>query len=87
MVISRLMRKFRGFDRITSDPNILGGKPCVRGMRLSVQRVLEILAQSPSKEDLRADYPELEEADLQQVLGFAAAALDDTIIPFDTSAA
>jgi uncharacterized protein (DUF433 family) len=73
---------FVGFDRITTDPHLLGGKPCVRGMRLSVQRVLEILADNPSWDDLRADYPELEPEDIHQALAFAAATInDDRIIP------
>jgi hypothetical protein len=50
---------FPGFDRITADPAILGGKPCIRGLRLSVQRVLEVLAQNPSWDELRLDDPEL----------------------------
>jgi uncharacterized protein (DUF433 family) len=81
------MTTIRGFDRITTDPAILGGKPCIRGMRLSVQRILEILSVNPSWDELQADYPELEPEDVRQALGFAAAALTDTVLPFDTSAA
>jgi uncharacterized protein (DUF433 family) len=81
------MKTFRGFDRVTADPQVLGGKPCVRGLRLSVQRVLEILSQNPSWQDIQADYPELEQEDIRQVLAFAAAALNDTVIPLDSSAA
>lgn len=81
------MRTFRGFDRISTDPQILSGKPCIRGMRLSVQRVLQILAQNPSWDSLRADYPELENEDVEQALGFAAAFLTDTVIPLNDSAA
>ena len=82
------MRKlFEGFDRITTDPELMGGKPCIRGMRLTVQRVLEILAQNPSWEDLRRDYPELEEADIRQALAFAATLLTDRVIPLSLSAA
>ena len=66
---------------------MLGGKPCIRGMRLSVQRVLEILADNPRWDDLRQDYPELEEEDIRQALAFAAAALTDRVIPLDTTAA
>lgn len=72
---------FQGFDRITADPQLLGGKPCIRGMRLSVQRVIEILADNPSWSDLREDYPELEPEDIRQALSFAAAALSDRVIP------
>ena len=72
---------FPGFDRITSDDAILGGRPCIRGMRLSIQRVLSILAENPSWDDLRADYPELEPADLEQALRFAATWLPDRVLP------
>ena len=77
----------QGFDRITADPELMGGKPCIRGMRLSVQRVLEILAQNPSWEELQLDYPELEEEDVRQTLAFAATLLTDRIIPLSLSAA
>ncbi len=70
------MSTFPGFDRITSDPDILEGMPCVRGMRLSVRRVLEILANKPSWNELQADYPELEDEDIRQCLAFAAAQFD-----------
>ena len=53
-------------------------------MRLSVQRVLEILAENPSWDDLRADYPELEPEDVRQALAFAAAALgNERLVPVD----
>ncbi|NOY94239.1 MAG: DUF433 domain-containing protein [Deltaproteobacteria bacterium] len=73
---------FRGFDRITLEAAKLEGRPCVRGMRLSVQRVLEILADNPSWDDLRADYPELEAEDVRRVLAFAAASLaNERLVP------
>ncbi len=52
-----------------------GGAPSVRGMRLSVARVLQLLAENPSWDDLRADYPELEPEDIRQVLDYAARAV------------
>ncbi len=79
--------RFPGFERITSDPAILGGKPCVRGMRLSVQRVLELLAANPEWDELRAGFPELEAEDIKEALAFAAASLDDRMLPIDTPAA
>jgi uncharacterized protein (DUF433 family) len=75
------MTTFVGFDRITSDLSVMGGQPCVRGMRLTVQRVLEILAERPTDEELRADYPELTEEDVREVLAFAAASLGERVIP------
>jgi uncharacterized protein (DUF433 family) len=82
-----MRRYFQGFDRITTDPDVLGGKPCIRGMRLSVQRVLEILAQNPNWDELRQDYPEIESEDIRQALAFAAALLTDRVIPLNASAA
>ena len=65
------------FDRITMDPEVMGGKPCIRGMRLTVRRVLEAVAQYPNRDDLFRNYPELEPDDVQQALAFAAANLED----------
>ncbi|OGA21372.1 MAG: hypothetical protein A3I02_09205 [Betaproteobacteria bacterium RIFCSPLOWO2_02_FULL_67_26] len=73
------------FDRITSDPAILGGQPTIRGMRLTVRRVVEALALYPNWDDLRVEYPELEPDDIRQALEFAASNLDDKIIPFETA--
>ncbi|MEP7353750.1 MAG: DUF433 domain-containing protein [Acidobacteriota bacterium] len=67
------------FDRITIEPGKLGGQPCIRGMRMSVRRVLEILATYPTREELFKEYPDLEENDLQQALAFAAASVDGSI--------
>jgi uncharacterized protein (DUF433 family) len=68
------------FDRITSDPNTLNGQPCIRGLRLSVRRVLEALATYPDREELRAEFPELEDDDIRQALEYAAANLDDRVV-------
>jgi uncharacterized protein (DUF433 family) len=68
------------FDRITSDPAKLNGQPCIRGMRLTVRRVLEALAAHPDREELRAEYPEIEDEDIRQALEFAAANLDDKVV-------
>ncbi len=65
------------FDRITISPEILNGQPCIRGMRLSVRRVLEALAIYPDRAELVAEYPELEEEDIRQALEFAAASVAD----------
>ena len=64
-------------DRITCDPNRLNGQPCIRNLRLTVRRVLEAMAICPDREDLRREYPELEDEDLRQALEYAAACLDD----------
>lgn len=68
------------FDRITSDPKILNGQPCIRGMRLTVRRVLEALSMYPDREELRTEYPEIEDEDIRQALVYAALNLDDKIV-------
>jgi len=72
------------FDRITSDPAKMNGQPCIRGMRLTVRRVLEALATYPDREELRAEYPELEDEDIRQALEYAAANLDDKVVELRT---
>jgi uncharacterized protein (DUF433 family) len=67
------------FDRITIEPGKMGGHACIRGMRITVRRVLEILATYPNRQELFEDFPDLEEEDLLQALAFAAATVDGTI--------
>ena len=69
------------FERITTDPARMNGEPCIRDMRLTVRRVLEALATYPDRAELKREYPELEEEDIRQALAFAAAYLDDKILP------
>lgn len=73
------------FDRITRNSEILNGQPCIRNLRISVKRVLEILAVYDSKEELFNEYPELEEKDLKQALEYAVASLEDKIIDLKTA--
>lgn len=80
-------RPFPAFDRITADPEILGGKPCIRGLRIPVQLVLKLLADYADRAELFADYPELEPEDLTQALAFASDLLEDRFMAFDSSAA
>ena len=61
------------FDRIIVEPAKCGGKPCIRGLRITVCRVLELLATNPHREDILKEYRFLEEEDLQQTLRYAAA--------------
>jgi uncharacterized protein (DUF433 family) len=68
------------FDRITWNPNQMNGQPCIRGMRLTVRRVVEAVATYSSREDLFRNYPELEAEDVQQALAFAAANLEDRAV-------
>jgi uncharacterized protein (DUF433 family) len=69
------------FDRITWNPAVMNGQPCIRGMRLTVRRVLEAVALYPDRQDLLRNYPELEEEDIRQALAFAAARLEEEAEP------
>jgi uncharacterized protein (DUF433 family) len=60
-------------DRITSDPAIFGGKPIVRGMRISVELILSLLAQGEMTQALLQDYPGLQPEDIRACLAYAHA--------------
>jgi uncharacterized protein (DUF433 family) len=60
-------------DRITSNPNRMNGQPSIRNLRLTVRRVIELLATYPNREELRQEFPELEDEDIQQALIFASS--------------
>jgi uncharacterized protein (DUF433 family) len=62
----------RHFDRVTIAPDVMGGKPCIRGLRVTVGMIVEALGAGRSPEELLADFPYLEEQDIRQALGFAA---------------
>jgi uncharacterized protein (DUF433 family) len=57
--------------RITFDPNILAGKPIIRGMRISVEMILELLAENASEQEILEDYPQLEPDDIRAAIAYA----------------
>jgi len=61
--------------RITVNPNIFGGKPIIRGMRISVELVLSLLAQGETPDVIRDDYPDLEPEDIRACLAYAHAVI------------
>jgi uncharacterized protein (DUF433 family) len=73
------------FDRITIEPGKMNGQPCIRGLRLTVRRVLEALGAYTSREGLKADYPDLDDEDICQALGYAAAMLADATVEVKTA--
>ena len=60
------------FDRITRNPQVMGGKPCIRGMRVTVGTIVGLLAQGHTTEEVLRLYPYLEAEDIPQALGYAA---------------
>ncbi|KYF57717.1 hypothetical protein BE08_02590 [Sorangium cellulosum] len=64
----------------------MNGQPCIRDLRLTVKRVLEALATYPDRDELRREYPELEDEDIRQALAFASAMIGDEVIELRRSA-
>lgn len=64
-------------DRITINPARMNGQPCIRNLRLTVRRVIELLATYPDRAELQREYPELEEEDIRQALAYVASYLED----------
>lgn len=67
-------------SRITIDPNVCGGRPCIRGLRVRVTDVLSMLAAGASREEILEDYPYLEAADITAALDFAARQTDHPVL-------
>ena len=68
-------------SRITFDPAQCAGRPCIRGMRIRVKDVLELLAVGTTEDEILADYPYLEREDIRACLAFAAAEVDHSVLP------
>ena len=75
------------FDRITFDVAIMGGRACIRGMRLTVSLVVNLVANGMSTEDIVREYPELEAEDIRQALQYASALANEEIGFFKSPAA
>jgi uncharacterized protein (DUF433 family) len=67
------METFENFDRITQDPAVMGGKPCIRGMRVTVGMIVGQIGAGVGIEELLSDYPYIETEDIMQALRYAAA--------------
>ncbi len=68
------------FDRITCNPDVLGGKPCIKGTRISVEFILELVASGAGRSDILKGYPHLAAEDVEQALRYAAEVLKNDIV-------
>lgn len=68
------------FTHILSDPGILGGKPCIRGTRISVEFILELVASGASREDIANAYPHLTTADIEEALRYATHFMKNEVV-------
>ena len=69
------------FERITHDPGVMGGRPCIRGLRVTVGMILGLLAAGRSREEILAAYPYLEPADVPQALAYGAWRAEEIDVP------
>ncbi len=70
-----------GLTRITFDANVMGGKPCIRGLRVTVGTIVGLVASGHSFEDILKAYPYLEEGDLTEALAYAAWRVEEIEMP------
>ena len=70
------------FERITTDPKVFGGKPCIRGLRFPVSRLLSLLAAGQTPEEILSSYPYLDAEDIQAAIQYAALLADEQVVKF-----
>jgi len=70
------------FERITVDPKVCSGKPCIRGLRFPVSRLLGLLASGEAKESILKAYPYLEAEDIEEALRYAAYLAEEETVEF-----
>lgn len=71
------------FNRITFDPNLMGGRACIRGMRITVSLILNLISNGMTAQEIVKEYPDLEEEDIRQSLQYAAWLADETVQVLD----
>ncbi len=76
-----------GFDRITFDPNVMGGRACIRGIRVTVSLVVNMVANGMSVEEIVEAYPYLEPEDVRQALQYAAWLAEESVHAVEPTAA
>jgi uncharacterized protein (DUF433 family) len=75
-----------GFDRITFNPNLMGGRACIRGMRVTVSLVVNLFANGMTSEEIVRAYPYLEPDDVRQALQYAAWLVEENVLPVEPAA-
>jgi uncharacterized protein (DUF433 family) len=75
------------FDRITYDPKVMGGKACIRGLRITAALVVNLVANGMSQQEILRAYPYLEPEDIQQSLKYAAWLAEESILPAEAASA
>ena len=76
-----------GFDRITFDPKVMGGRACIRGMRVTVSLIVNLVANGMGIEDIMESYPYLELEDVRQALQYVAWLAEESVHTLEPAAA
>ena len=76
-----------GFDRITFDPNVMGGRACILGMRITVSLVVNLVANEMTIDEIIEAYPYLEPDDVKQALQYVAWFAEEAIYPLEPASA
>jgi uncharacterized protein (DUF433 family) len=77
---NQYIQTMNDIERITINPNQCGGRPCIRGMRIRVKDVLDMLAGGAAQEEILADFPGLQAEDIRAGIAYAARYLDHTVL-------
>ncbi len=72
-----------GFQRITFDPRVMGGRACIRGLRVTASLVLNLVANGMTVEEIVEEYPYLEVEDVQETLRYAAWLAEENVLPLE----
>ena len=73
------------FKRITFNPRVMGGRACIRGMRLTVSLIVNLVANGMTTGEILAEYPDLEAEDIREALQYAASLASEEVHPFSVS--
>jgi uncharacterized protein (DUF433 family) len=73
------------FERISLDPTVMGGKPCIRGQRVTVAMILGLLASGRSRDEILKAYPYIETKDIDECLAYAAWRMEERDVPLATA--
>jgi len=74
-----------GFDRITFDPQIMGGRACIRGQRITVSLIVNLVANRMSANEILESYPYLESEDINQAMQYAAWLTEESVYPLESA--
>ena len=73
------------FERITFDPRVMGGRACIRGMRITVSLIVNLVANGMTTDEILTEYPDLEADDVREALQYAASLASEEVHPFSVS--